>query len=190
MLAAEAVPRRVVGDERRLVELDRDPEEEREVVLDQRVLVRRAGCRRTRRCSSPPAVLDPSAFTRMSLLRLPPLLVEGRLDHLVVRSDVEALSAASGSSGRARCRSANLLLAPAGGRFATFLPCLRCASRQLAADVERRAARRRHLEVAHDRGHRLRREAGVHQLDAHFDRFSADRRRERPWRRDRAGRGD
>ncbi len=39
VLATEAVPRRVVGDERGLVELHRDAEEEREVVLDQGVLV-------------------------------------------------------------------------------------------------------------------------------------------------------
>ncbi len=39
VLTAKAVPRRVVGDERCLVELDGNPEEEREVVLDQRELI-------------------------------------------------------------------------------------------------------------------------------------------------------
>ena len=81
MLAAEAVPRRVVGDERRLVELHREAEEEREVVLDQRVLVASSGSLSAR--VDELASCRP-AFTRIRLVRVPPLLVERDLDHLVV----------------------------------------------------------------------------------------------------------
>ena len=141
---------------------------------------------RTRRRSSTTRVLVPSAFTRMSFVRLPPLLVEGRLDHLVVAVEVEALSAASGSSGRARCRSWTTCCLASGRSLATLLPCLRCASRQsrpTSSGVRPGAAISRSLTIgATACDARL----GVHQLDPHFDRVRAGRRRERPWRRDRA----
>src|SRR6478735_4493653 len=39
VVTTKAIPRRIIGDERCLVELDGNPEEEREVVLDQSELV-------------------------------------------------------------------------------------------------------------------------------------------------------
>src|SRR5215208_2048611 len=39
ILATEAVPRRIVGNQRRFVELDGDPEKEGKIVLDERVLI-------------------------------------------------------------------------------------------------------------------------------------------------------
>jgi len=45
-------------------------------------------------------------------------------------------------------------------------------SRQFATHVESRSVRIGHLKVAYDRCHSLRREAGIHQLDSHFDRIS------------------
>ena len=66
VLTAKAVPGRVVGDERCLVELDRNPEEEREVVLDQRELVFGKVIVLRRVLST--RVLVPSAFTRISFL--------------------------------------------------------------------------------------------------------------------------
>src|ERR1044072_3555902 len=39
VVTTKAIPRRIIGDERCLVELDGNPEEEREVVLDQRELI-------------------------------------------------------------------------------------------------------------------------------------------------------
>ena len=46
------------------------------------------------------------------------------------------------------------------------------APRQFTTHVESRSVRIGHLKVAYDRCHSLRREAGIHQLDAHFDRIS------------------
>ena len=59
-----------------------------------------------------------------------------------------------------------------GRTFDDLLSLQAFAPRQFATHVESSAARLGHLKVAYDRCHSLRREAGIHQLDSHFDRIS------------------
>ncbi len=95
-------------------------------------------------------VLVPSAFTRMSLLDRHHLLVESRLDHLVVAARMRGLAAASGSSGPARCRSATPAVWPAGGASTTCLPCRRlplASSRPTSSRVRPGAAISRSLTI-------------------------------------------
>ena len=75
VVTTKAIPRRIIGDERCLVELDGNPEEEREVVLDQRELVSGRLSSYSPLCLST-RVLVPSAFTPDSFLAIPPFVVE------------------------------------------------------------------------------------------------------------------
>src|SRR3954469_22731789 len=81
VITAKAIPRRIIGDERCLVELDGNPEEEREIVLDQRELIFGKVI--------VVAVLIHQSLASVSvhpdeLFRIPPFVVKSRLDHLVV----------------------------------------------------------------------------------------------------------
>src|SRR5262245_15955630 len=90
MRSAEAIPRRVVRDKRRLVQLDRKPEEQREVVLNERVIVRA----KIVVVDSLFPLYDGRGSVRIhpdQFRRIPPLLMEGRLDHLVVSVEDDAL---------------------------------------------------------------------------------------------------
>ena len=84
ILASKPVPRCVVRYQRRFVDLHRQPEEQREVVLNQRVLV---GCR---------IIVRPGHDRLRSIkrhrdqaARMPPAFVKRQLDHVVVVLDRE-----------------------------------------------------------------------------------------------------
>ena len=162
VLAAEAVPRRVVGDQRRLVQLDREAEEEGEVVLD-------AACTRRSPRSSSSAFVDDGrrcrpAFTRISFVASS-TTARGRPPGSSRRS-VERRGPGCGQrlSGPSTLSVGETCCLASGRTLASRLPSLRLRLRQRRGRRRARAARRGHLEVADDRRHRLRREAGVHQL--------------------------
>ncbi len=101
------------------------------------------------------------------LARPPPLLVECGLDHLVIAIEVEALLGPPAHRSQDAVGRGDLLLRQGPNRR-ELLALLALTLGERASDLLRRAAGRRHLDVADDRRHGLGREAGVQQRDAHL----------------------